>query len=155
MGDAFARAFAAGDAKAVAAMFSEDAELIDENGERVQGRRAIEELFAEIFQSRPHSTIDIAIESLRFLSREVAKEEGHTRVKVNGEPVSLRRYTVLYLKQDGRWLYSSVREEHAAGVAHHEHLKPLEWLVGEWIDQSSDSTVHAAAAGPGQELPAS
>ena len=34
MGDAFARSFAAGDAKSVAAMFTEDAELIDETGER-------------------------------------------------------------------------------------------------------------------------
>ncbi len=144
VGDAFARSFAAADAKAVGALFSEDAELIDENGERVQGRRAIEEFYAGVFQSRPNSAIEIAIDSLRFLSHEVAKEDGHTRVKSNGEPVTLRHYAVLYLKQDGRWLYSSVHEEHAAGVAHHEHLKPLEWLVGEWVDQSSDSTVHAS-----------
>jgi hypothetical protein len=41
-------------------------------------------------------------------------------------------------------MYSSVREEHSASVAHHEHLKALGWLVGEWLDQSSDSTVHAS-----------
>ena len=57
--------------------------------------------------------------------------------------MSLRRYTVLYVKQNGRWLCSSEREEHAARVAHHEHLKALEWLVGDWVEQSSDSTVHA------------
>ena len=28
-------------------------------------------------------------------------------------------------------------------MPHHEHLEELEWLVGEWLDQSSDSTVHA------------
>ncbi len=143
MADGFTRSFRAGDAKAVAAMYSEDAELIDEYGERVQGRMAIENLYASIFQARPGSSIAIAIESLRFLSPEVAKEEGQTRVKSGSEPEILRRYTVLYVKQSGRWLYSSVREEHAAGVAHHEHLKALEWLLGDWLDQSSDSTVHA------------
>jgi uncharacterized protein (TIGR02246 family) len=142
LGDAFARSFAAGDAKTIAAMYTEDAELIDENGERVQGRPAIEELYAGIFQSRPHSTIDIAIESLHFLSPEVGKEEGHTRVRSAGESETLRRYTVLYVKLDRKWLYSSVREEYPRSVAHREHLKSLEWLLGEWVDQSSDSTVH-------------
>ena len=42
MGDAFTRAFGAGDAKSIAAMYTEDAEVIDELGERVQGRPAIE-----------------------------------------------------------------------------------------------------------------
>ncbi len=144
LGDAFARSFAAGDAKTIAAMYTEDAELIDENGERVQGRRAIEELYAEIFQARPHATIAIGIESLQFLGPEVAKEEGHTRVKPTGESEILRRYTVLYVKQDRQWLYSSVREEYPRNVAHHEHLKSLEWLIGEWVDQSSDSTVHVS-----------
>jgi uncharacterized protein (TIGR02246 family) len=144
MGDAFARSFAAGDAKTVAAMYAQDAELIDENGDRVQGRPAIEALYTEIFQARPHSTIDIAIDSLRFLSPDVAKEEGHTRVKAAGEAETLRRYTVLYVKQGGHWLYSNVREEYPRHLAHHEHLKPLDWLVGEWVDQSSDSTVYVS-----------
>jgi uncharacterized protein (TIGR02246 family) len=143
MADTFTRAFGAGNAKAVAAMYSDDAESIGDNGERVRGRPAIEALYSSIFQARPAATIGISIDSLRFLSPEVAMEEGHTRVKSRGEPEILRRYTVLYVKQKGQWLYSSVREEHAAGVAHHEHLKALEWLVGEWVEQSSNSTVHA------------
>ncbi len=144
VGDRFKHSFAAGDAKAVAALFSEDAEFVNENGVREQGREAIEQFYQERFQARPQPTIEIAIESLRFLSPEVAKEEGHSRVKSSSEPETLRRYTVFFVKKEGRWLYSSVREEHSASVAHHEHLKPLEWLVGEWVDQSSDSTVHVS-----------
>ena len=138
----FTRAFGAADAKAIAAMFTEDGELIDEVGERMQGRAAVEQFYTSLFQSRPGAAIEITIDTLRFLSPDVAKEEGHTRVKSAGEPETLRRYTVFYVKKDDRWLYSSVREEHAAAVAHHEHLKPLEWLTGDWVDQSSDSTVH-------------
>ena len=40
-------------------------------------------------------------------------------------------------------MYSSVREEHPTGLAHHERLKELEWMVGEWLDESSDSIIHA------------
>jgi uncharacterized protein (TIGR02246 family) len=143
MGDAFARAFRAGDAKSIAGMYSEDAELIDELGERTQGRSAIEERYRSLFQSRPDSAIEITVDSLRFLGPDVAQEEGHTRLNSAGVPQTVRRYTMLYVKKDGRWLCSSDREEHSAQVAHHEHLKTLGWLVGEWVEQSSNSTVHA------------
>ena len=143
MSDAFARAFDAGDAKSIAALYTEDAELIDELGRRTQGRPAIEDYYRTLFQKRPGSTIEISIESLRFLSPEVAKEEGHTRLNSAGGPETVRRYTLLYVKENGRWLCSSDHEEHTTGVAHHEHLKCLEWLVGDWMDQSSEATVHA------------
>jgi len=143
MADVFTRAYDAGDAKAVAALYTDDAELIDEFGDALQGRAAIHDFYAAMFQERQGAKITISLESLRFLGPDVAKEEGQSRVTPSGgEPASLRRYTVLYVKQGGHWLYSSVREEHATGVAHHERLKALEWLVGEWLDQSSDSTVH-------------
>jgi uncharacterized protein (TIGR02246 family) len=144
LGKAFARSITAADSKSVAALFSDDAELIDEKGDRVQGRAAIAQLYPSLFQARPGAVVEMAVDSLRFLSPEVAKEEGHTRVNSPGAPETLRRYTVLYVKKDGHWLYSSVREEHSTAVAHHEHLKPLEWLVGDWVDQSSDSTVNAS-----------
>jgi uncharacterized protein (TIGR02246 family) len=143
LADAFVRAYNAGDAKAVAALYTEDAESIDEYGTRIEGRSTIQEMYGSIFQERPGATIRIAIDSLRFLGPDVAKEEGHSRVLPRGnEPESLRHYTVLYVKQGGRWLHSSVREEHATGVLHHERLRDLDWLVGEWLDQNSDSTVH-------------
>jgi len=143
MAEAFTRAYNAGDSKTVAALYTEDAEVIDEHGDRLQGRPSIQDLYSSLFQERPGATIGISIESLRFLGPDVAKEEGQTRVKPAGkDPESLRRYTVLFVKQGGRWLYSSVREELQTGLLHHERLKDLEWLVGEWLDQSPDSTVH-------------
>jgi uncharacterized protein (TIGR02246 family) len=143
MADVFARAYNVGDAKSVSALYTEDAELIDEFSDRIEGRAAIQEFYASMFEARRGAKIAITTDSLRFLGPDVAKEEGQTRVApAGGEPASHRRYTVLYVKQGGHWLYSSVREEHDTGVVHHERLKALEWLVGQWLDQSSDSTVH-------------
>jgi uncharacterized protein (TIGR02246 family) len=140
---AFTRAYNAGDAKAVTALYSEDAEIIDEDRARVEGRSNIEALYASIFQSRPGATIEITTHSLRFLSPDAAKEEGQTRLTPAGkEAQSTRNYSVFYVKNGDRWLYSSVREEHAHEVTHHERLKELEWLLGEWIDESSEATVH-------------
>jgi uncharacterized protein (TIGR02246 family) len=143
--EAFTGAYNAGDAKAVAALYTEDAEFIDEYGGLIQGRPLIQDFYSAIFQERPGVAIEIALDSLRFLGPDVAKEEGQTRLKPSGgQPATVRRYTVLFVKKEGRWSYSSVREEHETALAHHERLKNLEWMVGEWLDQSSDSTVHVS-----------
>jgi uncharacterized protein (TIGR02246 family) len=145
MADAFVRAYNSGNSKALAALYTVDAETIDEHGHLLKGRPMIEDAYSSIFQERPDATIRISIDSLRFLGPDVAKEDGRTYVKPHGnESESVRRYTVLYVKQGGQWLHSSVREEHDAGMAHHDRLKDLEWLLGEWLDQNSDSTVHVS-----------
>jgi uncharacterized protein (TIGR02246 family) len=138
----FTQAFNAGDAKTVAGLYNDDAELINEYDERLDGRSAIQDFYAALFSERKGATIDISMSSLRFLGPGVAKEHGQTRVRPGGgEPATYRDYTVLYVKQGGRWLYSCVREEHPTGLVHNERLKELEWLVGEWLDESSDSVI--------------
>jgi uncharacterized protein (TIGR02246 family) len=144
MAEAFTRAYNAGDAKSLAALFTDDAEVIDEEGIRIHGGPEIETAYAGIFQARPGAAIEISRASLRFLGPDVATEEGHTRIKPRGgSPESLRRYTLLYVRQGNRWLYSMVREEHPQVLTPHEHLKELEWLIGEWVDEGSEATVHA------------
>jgi uncharacterized protein (TIGR02246 family) len=143
--EAFRRAFDAGDAKKAGELYADDAELIDEHGNVIEGRPAIEDFYSAIFQARQGASIEIAMTSLRFLGADVAKEEGRTRLKPKGgDPVTIRHYTVLFGRQRGRWVYSSVREEHEIAVSHHERLKNLEWMIGEWLDQSPDSTVHVS-----------
>jgi uncharacterized protein (TIGR02246 family) len=145
VGEIFRRAYNAGDAKAVASLYTDDAELIEEDGTRFQGRKAIEDLYSLVFQERKGRTIEIMVDSIRFLGPEIAKEVGQTGVKsaVSTESPVVCRYTVLYVKQGGQWLYSSVREEPGPALAHSERLKELEWLVGDWLDESSDAVVHA------------
>jgi uncharacterized protein (TIGR02246 family) len=142
---AFKRVYDAGDSRAAAGFFLEDGEIIDEEGERVQGRASIQDVFAEMFRDRPGTTIEFTPATLRFFGPEAAKEEGQTRLKPigNEESARVRRYTVLLVKQAGKWLFSSVREEHEPALSHHERLKDLEWLIGEWVDESAASTIHA------------
>jgi uncharacterized protein (TIGR02246 family) len=140
---AYAQAYAAGDARALGALFTDDAEMIDENGERLRGRPMIENVFGSIFRARPGATITIVPASLRFLGPDVAQEEGQTLVKVVGDDrPSTRHYTVTYVKHGDRWRYSSVREEQEPTVSPHQRLQELEWLVGDWMDESPDSLVH-------------
>jgi uncharacterized protein (TIGR02246 family) len=139
---AYARAYNAGNAPALAALFTDDAEVIGENREPLRGRATIEQIFGSTFQSRPGAAITIAPASLRFFGPDVAQEEGRTLVKTaTDDSPSSHHYSALLVKQGNHWMYSSVREEPETGLSHHERLRELEWLVGDWIDESPDSVV--------------
>ena len=161
-GVAFVSAYNAGDAKAIARLFAEDAEVVNEDGEPILGREAIAALFASTFAANPGETIAIDDISIRFLGRDVAKEDGRARIvpgRTNPEVGArtkgqshvhtggpqISRYTVLYVRKDGRWLQSSVREHADKEITPHQRLEPLAWLVGEWVDEGSSSVVHSNA----------
>ncbi len=103
VGETFTSAYNAGDAKAVAGLFAEDAELVDENGERIKGRPTIQAFFEAMFRERKGAKIEISLESLAFLGPEVAKEEGRTRVKpAEKEASDAVRALYGHLRQAGR-----------------------------------------------------
>ena len=77
---AFGKAFNGGDATAAAATFAEDALVVDEFGERTLGRAAIRAGLAASFAGSPGSTIEIKVDSLRFLGPDTALEEGRTLI---------------------------------------------------------------------------
>jgi uncharacterized protein (TIGR02246 family) len=143
--DAFAKAYNAHDAKAVANLFTADAQLVDEEGDVVQGRAEIARVFSGIVAEYPQAKITVAIKAIRFVGPGVAVEDGSTTV-VNrpNEPGELSRYTVVHVKQEGKWLMASARDLPADSAAAEEQLKQLQWLVGEWVDESPDSLVMTA-----------
>lgn len=140
---AFTKAFDKGDAAAVAATYTETAVVIDEDGERTEGRANIEAQYADSFAESPGSTIVIQVDSLRFLGPETALEEGRTTVtppKGAGVPEHTR-FTAIYVKTDGKWLQAAVRDEASHELSPHDHLLQLEWLVGDWVNESHDAIV--------------
>ncbi len=140
----FTKAFNAGDAATAAATFAEDALIVDEQGERAEGRKAIRDRLAAAFADSPGTTIFMKVDALRFLGPDTALEEGRTTLTAaagGGDPEETR-FTVVYVKRDGRWLQSVVRDESVDDLTPHDRLKELEWLVGEWINESQDAVVH-------------
>jgi uncharacterized protein (TIGR02246 family) len=139
--DVFISNYNKGDSKALAALFTDDAEVVEPNGDRYQGRAPIEQSFADTFAAQKGIKLAFEIEGIRLLSPDVAKEDGRSLITpATGAPES-RVYTVLFVKRDGHWLISSVREEGDPFVRPHDRLKDLEWMVGDWIDEGADSVV--------------
>jgi uncharacterized protein (TIGR02246 family) len=137
----FRKAFDAGDAKAVAALWTADAEYSGPDGETVRGRDAIEKMYAELFKAQPKATVESAPESVRALGRRAVVAEGTLTVKLPDDPEpGVSRYSALLVREDDGWRLASVREwvpDPATDVT----PKDLGWLVGEW-----------AAKGDGGEL---
>jgi uncharacterized protein (TIGR02246 family) len=135
---AFAAAFDKGDAEAVAAFWTADGDYTDQTGKHLKGREAIRKAFAGLFAANKGAKLRIDSEALRFVTPDVAVEDGVTEViPADGGPPSRARYAAVHVKKDGSWLLSSVRDAAFSPPSNHEHLRPLEALIGDW-DSDAD-----------------
>ena len=77
----------------------------------------------------------------RFLSPTTAIEVGRTIITPAGDAgvPETTRFTVVYVKVDGQWLQSAVRDEVSHDLTPHDRLKEPEWMVGQWINESQDA----------------
>lgn len=141
---AFVKAYNAKDAKALASLFAADAQIEDEEGNITEGRDAIQEVFAGWFTDNPQKRIEVTIESIRFIGRNLAVEKGTTKERAAPEETpDYDRYTVVHARRDGKWQMVLARDEEGPAPSNHERLLPLAWLVGEWVDDNGSVVVHS------------
>jgi len=134
----FMRVIEKGDAKALAAFWTEEGEYIAGDGATLRGRAAIEEAYTKHFAKKPIQKVDARIESIRFLSRDTAVEEGYVKVlKGKTEEPASSRYSVLYVREGGDWRVAVLREWPDEGI----NLRDLDWLIGAWTAKVEDSEV--------------
>jgi uncharacterized protein (TIGR02246 family) len=139
----FVKAFNARDSKALAAMFTADAEIEDDDGEVTRGRDAIVERFSEMFKENGGDRLAVETDSLRFLGTDIAIEEGTASISTGANTRALtNRYSVVYARQGGRWLHARIRDEQPGEDSPHERLQELEWMLGEWVNESDDGIVN-------------
>jgi uncharacterized protein (TIGR02246 family) len=138
--DAYVAAFNRGDAASLAAYWCDDAEFASPAGDVLQGRQAIQEGFETFFADRSGAKLEVVITSIRIDGEESAVEHGTSRVTAGDKVLSETQYAARYERQDGKWLLKSVREAEKA-PSHHEQLKELAWLIGEWVDQDDEYAV--------------
>ncbi len=138
----FVDAFEKGDAKVVAALWAEDGDYVDVNGRHLQGRSAIENAFKDFFAENKGLKLRVDVNSVRFLTPDMAIEDGTTTViPPDDAPPSQARYTNVHVKKDGQWVLQSVREAPYTPPGNYEHLRGLEWAIGEWVDEGDGPEV--------------
>jgi uncharacterized protein (TIGR02246 family) len=145
LGRAFVGAYSKGDAEGIAALFTEDAEAADETGAVIRGRDAIRGHFASVFAEKPGEKIELSADSITFLGPDLARESGRSRtISPKNETSEVARYDVLLVRSNSHWLHASVREIPETGLTPHDRLKELEWMVGEWVDESDEGVVRTS-----------
>jgi len=136
----FAQAFEKGDAKTIAAQWTEQGEFRDDAGTVLRGRAAIEKAYTEQFKAKPKDRIEVEVKSIRFLARDLAVEDGVLRLTPAGTGLpSATAYSALHIREDGKWKIASVHETGAA----EDKLDDLAWLIGTWAAKSKDREMQA------------
>jgi len=141
---AFSKAYNAGDAKALAALFAEAATVVDPSGSETEGRAAIGDMYAESLRESPGLKLESDAERVRFLTPDIARVEGRSRVfSPTGSAGQFTGFTALVVQSDGKWRVAELVEHAtpAQDVSPYERLQELEWMVGDWVDESDENTV--------------
>jgi uncharacterized protein (TIGR02246 family) len=135
--EGFLKAFQGGDSAHVASFWTNEGELIGDDGTVYRGRAAIANAYRELFSTKEKRQAEIQQESLRFPSRDTAIEEGTFKVRAGrGEPTA-SRYSILHVREGDKWLMAVVREWPTETVS----LRDLDWLIGTWAAKREDTEV--------------
>jgi uncharacterized protein (TIGR02246 family) len=129
-----------GDLDALMALWTPDADYVDEDGNATRGKEALTALFKKGLADNKGSKITGKTNSIKFLRPEVAMEDGSLEFTAADGSKESNRYAVVWVKSGDRWLISSARDlpievSDLPSLAYPQ-LKGLEWLVGEWQDAS-------------------
>lgn len=142
---ALAAAYNARDSKAVVELFTPTGEFIDGEENIFQGREAISREFDALFENNPKSAIVLDLDDTREISPGLLTVDATARVSDEDSSDSREiGFVALLVRQtDGRWLLASIRSlGDEDEETPHAQLMRLEWLIGEWVDESSESTMH-------------
>jgi len=109
--DEFEQAVSSADAKAIGALFVEDADLVDQAGNMHHGRMAVEERYQKLFEG-PYkgAQANLEIASVRFVRPDIAVIDGtyelNGMTSADGLPLGLvtGMFTNVSVKQNDQWM---------------------------------------------------
>jgi uncharacterized protein (TIGR02246 family) len=140
------RNLAAGDSRAIAALWTEDATYVDSDGVKYKGRKALEERFSSVFNRRGRQVVTFAPETLKNLGPGAFMAEGTVlRKAASGALIPETRYSIVFVKQNGQWLISSATETEIANTEASNPLEELSWLIGDWHAEGNGAIVSMKA----------
>jgi uncharacterized protein (TIGR02246 family) len=150
---AYVAAYNQKDAAKLAELFTPDGTLIDPANIATRGQEAIAEEFADAFTERSSYSLHAKVERIRLITPDVAQAEGIARLVSPKDPTIANQFVLLLARQGHAWRIAEIREYAAPvrSVSPYERLKELEWMVGEWVDESEDAQITTSVRwGPGK-----
>jgi len=142
--DAFAKLYSSANAEGLADLFLDDASIVDPDGNTTRGKAAVAEMYATAFQANPGLKVESKVEEVQFLTPDVARVGGQSQLSSStGDAAEFNRFSVLLVRRDGKWRIAEIREYPApqSDISPYERLQELEWMVGDWVDESDNNRV--------------
>lgn len=139
----YAEAVNAGNVEGVLALWTEDADYVDELGNEFKGKAAIAKMVKENIENPKRGKLTIEVATVRFPAETVAIEDGVLHLSLPTGVKESTKYTAVWVKKEGKWLLSSVRDLSGAAPADSpaSNLVPLQWLVGTWASEETSAPV--------------
>jgi uncharacterized protein (TIGR02246 family) len=144
--EAFAKLYSAANAEKLAELFHDFASIIDPEGKETRGKAAVAEMYATAFQQSPGLKLQSKVDEVRFLAPDVVRVNGESQISSAASDASdFNKFSVLLVRNDGKWKIAEIRESAApaADVTPYERLQELEWMVGDWVDESDNNRVQS------------
>jgi uncharacterized protein (TIGR02246 family) len=142
---AYFEAMNKGDLDGLMACLAPDADFIDEDGKTTRGHDALAARFKGLLPTLKGSKVAGKVASVKFLRPEVALVDGSIEVAAPDGTKDSNRYAVVWVKSGDKWVISSARDlpaevEDVPSLSYPQ-LKSLEWLTGDWADDSGKGLV--------------
>jgi uncharacterized protein (TIGR02246 family) len=139
--DKYVAAYNAGAVDQVMAHWAENADFVDIRGRFHEGRDLVAALFRRGFAVNPGRKLQLTSAARKFLSADVAMDDGILELTAADGTKDRGRYTVVWTKVGDKWLIRSARdipieEEATPAAPQPPPLEELAWLVGKWEAKS-------------------
>ena len=144
---AFVKAYNAADFQALSDLFDDHAAVVDSDGEATRERAEIAAMYKDSFAEAKGVKLDSTVESVRFLTPDVAQIEGRSTLRGGeGDAAESTKFAALFVRRDGRWRIAEIRDYPAPSEdpSPYDHLRELEWMVGDWEDESPNAKIRSS-----------
>jgi uncharacterized protein (TIGR02246 family) len=146
MTESYVQTFSKHDPQALAQYWDKDAEYTYPlTGETVQGREQVAEGLKKWFVDRKADKVKVQIDDIVFPEEGKAIEKGRFQLTYqDNKPPLESGFKADLVKVGDKWLFKRVRQIHySPAVSNYEHLKELEWFLGNWVDTDEDVTIES------------
>ncbi|MGI9474646.1 MAG: YybH family protein [Rubripirellula sp.] len=135
--ESYVKAFNSRNVNALVAFWSPEAVYTSRiDGTEFVGRDAIKEQFEFLFSMAENLKMDVSVDSVRFVSPNVAVEEGVAKFLNSDQEPEETSYSAVHVRRDGLWLIDRVTDNDAPEMlSNYDELKDLEWMIGSWVDE--------------------
>lgn len=131
---AYRAALAKGDAAAVKAAWTADADIVDGRGQRLRPADIAPVDAGPTAASGPRPEVAVGETTIRFLTGDVALEDGTADIVLPGTQTAIEGwFSALWVRRDGAWKLAGVRESERPIVSDANMLVDLDWMVGDWV----------------------